>query len=379
MKFFIENKFFKKRIAAAYRVFLIIIFINSVSLLFPAAPIQKASLGSLSAGAARSKLISAAEAYLGTGYRYGGIDSRGMDCSGLVYASFKDAFKITVPRTAANLYAWAEKIPASELDRGDLVFFTTTGPGITHVGIYAGDGIFIHAPSGGTRTGVVYSRMDESYWHRTFAGAGRALPGDDNPAVAAATAAAGTTPGTPAASASAAPAPAATASYGNPATWTDSTGLFFGLGIEAGIGSLSYDFFGGAGFLAKAGYKGLFGPGFMISLEFRPCWDRYTGSWRFPLALSLGGDVFQVFAGPVAVNGDPQKIFAGTGSANVWFWEFGISAAFKPFQVSKGAASFFFELSCQPQKSIGSTFSIADLASNLRSSIGLRYLWLPAK
>ena len=130
----------------------------------------------LSAANARLMLILAAEKYLGTPYVYGGIDSRGLDCSGLIYASFKDSLNITVPRTADGLYSWTIRIPNEEMKPGDLVFFITSGPGISHVGIFAGDGYFIHAPSDGPNTGVIYSRLTESYWNRTFAGAGRAIP-----------------------------------------------------------------------------------------------------------------------------------------------------------------------------------------------------------
>ncbi|MCL2478457.1 MAG: C40 family peptidase, partial [Treponema sp.] len=195
-------------------ILLAFIIMNSTVLLFPAAPIQTASLGSMSAGSARSRLITAAQAYLGTVYRYGGMDLSGIDCSGLIYASFRDALRITVPRTTAALYSWAEKIPAGEMEPGDLVFFITTGPGISHVGIYIGKGTFIHAPSEGNRTGVLYSSLDDSYWRRTFAGAGRALPYDESLQEA-------NTPGL------------------NPAglsDWTGSKGLFFGFGMTAGAG-----------------------------------------------------------------------------------------------------------------------------------------------
>ena len=145
---------------------------------YPAPPVQKTSLGAISANQARLMLILAAEKYIGTPYRYGGLDSAGLDCSGLIYASFRDALNIAVPRMASGLYDWTERITVNEMKPGDLVFFITSGAGISHVGIFAGDGYFIHAPSDGPKTGVMYSRLEESYWRRTFAGAGRALPWD---------------------------------------------------------------------------------------------------------------------------------------------------------------------------------------------------------
>ena len=159
----------------------IIVFINvfySGHFHFSAVPIQIANLGGLSSSVARSKLISAAESYLGTPYRYGGLDSRGLDCSGLVFVSFRDSLKITAPRTAESIFQWTERIRDEDLKPGDLVFFITSGRRISHVGIYTGNGRFIHSQSSGPRTGVMYSRLDESYWKRTYAGAGRALPWD---------------------------------------------------------------------------------------------------------------------------------------------------------------------------------------------------------
>jgi len=126
---------------------------------------------------ARSRLLAAAGKYERTPYRHGGMDRRGLDCSGLVFASFHEALGISVPRNAESLYSWVEKIPIDKAQPGDLVFFRTTGGNrISHVGILTGEGRFIHSASSGPKTGVIYSRLDEKYWARTFAGAGRALP-----------------------------------------------------------------------------------------------------------------------------------------------------------------------------------------------------------
>ena len=129
---------------------------------------------------ARLWLLTAAARYEKTPYLYGGIDRNGMDCSGFVYTSFKDALGITVPRTAAALHSWAEKISTDKLLPGDLVFFKTgSNNAITHVGIYVGGNRFIHSASDGPSTGVIYSGLEEKYWARTYAGAGRALPAAD--------------------------------------------------------------------------------------------------------------------------------------------------------------------------------------------------------
>ena len=153
-----------------------LIFLVLTSNVFALIPIQGAALLGLSSTEARRKLLAEAESYLGTRYRYGGIDSRGMDCSGLVYASFKNSLDCSTPRTASGIYDWAEKIDRAELRPGDLVFFVTAGARISHVGIYVGRNVFIHSASEGPSKGVIYSRLDESYWNRTYRGAGRAIP-----------------------------------------------------------------------------------------------------------------------------------------------------------------------------------------------------------
>ena len=129
---------------------------------------------------ARFRVIVDACKYEGVPYRYGGTSKNSLDCSGFVYLSFRDALGVIVPRNAEGLYRWAEKIDIEEAQPGDLLFFRTTSRrNISHVGIYLGDRRFIHSASGGRRTGVIYSSLDESYWARTYAGAGRALPPSD--------------------------------------------------------------------------------------------------------------------------------------------------------------------------------------------------------
>ena len=84
---------------------------------------------------------------VGTPYRYGGADPRGFDCSGLVYYSYRKA-SIEVPRTAAEQYRQSTRVKISRLRSGDLIFFRISRDKLSHVGIYAGSGRFIHAPWG---------------------------------------------------------------------------------------------------------------------------------------------------------------------------------------------------------------------------------------
>jgi cell wall-associated NlpC family hydrolase len=119
--------------------------------------------------------VQAALALVGTPYRYGGVTPQsGFDCSGLVaYVLAQQA--VPVPRTVSEQYRLGKSISRSRLQAGDLVFFTTTGPGATHVGILtdAARGEFVHAPADGSRVRV--DRLDNEYWKRHWIGAKRVL------------------------------------------------------------------------------------------------------------------------------------------------------------------------------------------------------------
>lgn len=111
---------------------------------------------------------------VGTPYRWGGnTPEGGFDCSGLVHFVFADAAGRQIPRTTAQLAQMpAPPVHRKDLRTGDLVFFAS-GTTPDHVGIYVGDGRFVHAPnSGGT---VRLDRLDNPYWSRHYAGASRPL------------------------------------------------------------------------------------------------------------------------------------------------------------------------------------------------------------
>jgi cell wall-associated NlpC family hydrolase len=123
-----------------------------------------------------SNLVVGAMGFLGVPYRFGGNNSQtGFDCSGFVRAMYDKSMGLLLPRQAAEQAAATEKIDRSELKPGDLVFFNTMRRAFSHVGIYIGDGKFIHA----TRTGssVRVEDMNESYWQRRFDGARRVIEG----------------------------------------------------------------------------------------------------------------------------------------------------------------------------------------------------------
>lgn len=105
----------------------------------------------------------------GKPYRYGGSGPSGFDCSGLVHFAHREA-GISVPRTAQSQFRQARPVSPTALQPGDLLFFRVAGK-VSHVGLYAGDGRFVHAPSSGKRVEVV--ALDHPYWRRQLVGTGR--------------------------------------------------------------------------------------------------------------------------------------------------------------------------------------------------------------
>jgi cell wall-associated NlpC family hydrolase len=105
-------------------------------------------------------------------YRHGGLDpATGFDCSGFVRYVFRHSLGQDLPHSSASQYRLGAAVTRGAMKVGDLVFFRTHGKRISHVGIYLGDGRFIHSPSSGKRVSI--SSLDEHYWSKRFAGAKR--------------------------------------------------------------------------------------------------------------------------------------------------------------------------------------------------------------
>jgi cell wall-associated NlpC family hydrolase len=125
-----------------------------------------------------------AQRYLGVTYVFGGTTPNGLDCSGLVYIVYQE-LGVQLPRTSRLQYQVGEEVAREDLREGDLVFFNTTGQGVSHVGIYLEDGDFINAASNPGK--VMISNLSESYWDKRYLGARRVIsspipsdqPGED--------------------------------------------------------------------------------------------------------------------------------------------------------------------------------------------------------
>jgi hypothetical protein len=120
----------------------------------------------------RQELSQFAMQLLDIRYRRGGhAPSTGFDCSGFVHYVFAQVFGVDLPQNSAGQYQVGKQIARTDMKVGDLVFFKTHGKRISHVGIYLGEGRFIHSPTTGERVRV--SNLAENYWARRFAGARR--------------------------------------------------------------------------------------------------------------------------------------------------------------------------------------------------------------
>ncbi|MBP1728615.1 MAG: peptidoglycan-binding lipoprotein [Deltaproteobacteria bacterium] len=131
-------------------------------------PLQRKSAPQSDMGAIAART---AERFVGIPYRWGGDNVvEGMDCSGFVRAVY-NLCGINIPRTSAEQFRAGDRIPREELKDGDLVFFGASVDKINHVGIYVGNGRFVHAPRRGDEIKV--SAIDEKYFNERFVGAKR--------------------------------------------------------------------------------------------------------------------------------------------------------------------------------------------------------------
>ena len=132
------------------------------------------------AGDQAAGMVEQAMGLLGVPYRRGGnTESTGFDCSGFVRHLYEKSVGQILPRRAVDQARATEVIERDELKPGDLVFFNTMRRTFSHVGIYVGDGKFIHAPRAGKAVNI--DDMRSAYWKKRFNGARRVPVSSDNP------------------------------------------------------------------------------------------------------------------------------------------------------------------------------------------------------
>jgi probable lipoprotein NlpC len=300
------------------------------------------------------------------------MTSKGLDCSGLVCLSFKDAIGVNLPRSASGLYSWAEKISFDTAQPGDLLFFKTDNTGkITHVAIYLGNGYFIHSASSGPQTGVIYSNLNEQYWSRNFAGAGRAFP---------------ETPGyqftLTSGSSSSVWNNTQRGSSGTAASSGSGTNFLYGAAFAPtwkgiyGEGSIVRGF---TSQLRLGADTGLFNTRMLFGFELRPEYDSALGVFRLPFTLSWGfNDKFRIFAGPVISfgnaslsSGESERLYSGGTS---WLGTIGMTAAPFILKTKSGEFAPYIETAWQSYSYDGQNSNLsADFTAYFRFSTGLRW------
>jgi len=329
---------------------------------------------------ARNRVISSALSYENTPYRYGGITAAGLDCSGFIFLSFRDALGVSLPRSTSGLYSWVEKIPLEKMQPGDLIFFRTDSTGnITHVGLYLGNRRFIHAASAGPRTGVIINTLDEGNWTRNYAGAGRAFPEAAPGFLPLGISAAGSTPNRT----SSGTAEAKTnTSNSNGADSNEGNRFLTGVALAPTWNGFLKDGDVLRGFTSQlriALDTSIFYKKMILGFEVRPEYDGELGVFRLPFTLSWGfNDKFRIFAGPVISFGnatistkDSERQYSGGTS---WFGTAGITAA--PFIVKTDIGDFaiYAEAAWQSYFSDNNKYNLnADFSAAVRLSTGIRW------
>ena len=125
--------------------------------------------------AQRSEALLQALLALGLDYRYGGNSpATGFDCSGLVAHIYLEAWNVRLPRNSGAQSKVGTPVSLAELQAGDLVFYDTLKRPFSHVGIYLGDGKFVHAPKTGAQVRV--ESLKSAYWAQRYNGARRVEP-----------------------------------------------------------------------------------------------------------------------------------------------------------------------------------------------------------
>ena len=113
------------------------------------------------------------DSFLGTPYKEGGTSRLGMDCSGFVVEVYKKYAGFNLPHNTEKLFKLVKKVDKEKLGYGDIVFFSDSGFLPSHVGIYIGEGKFVHSTQG---YGVIVSSLEDERYRKSYIGARRVIP-----------------------------------------------------------------------------------------------------------------------------------------------------------------------------------------------------------
>jgi len=127
-------------------------------------------LGMPLTGRENASLIREVSNWMGMPFRLGGSTRSGTDCSGFIWAVYREVYNVSLPRTTEEMAYETRRIRRRNLREGDLVFFRMQRRKLSHAGIYLGNGYFAHAT---TSRGVMVNSLDEPYYRRRFARGGR--------------------------------------------------------------------------------------------------------------------------------------------------------------------------------------------------------------
>ncbi|AUH51094.1 hypothetical protein CXB49_09860 [Chromobacterium sp. ATCC 53434] len=136
----------------------------------PSRPSGDTSLSNISADGNGREILLYTIGLLDGGYQFGGSNPEaGLDCSGMVSYIYQNAVGIRLPHNAARIAALARPIPDTQMQVGDLVFFNTMNRPFSHMGLFIGDGKFVHAPR--TNSTIRVARLDNVYFAPRYEGA----------------------------------------------------------------------------------------------------------------------------------------------------------------------------------------------------------------
>lgn len=125
------------------------------------------------------RLYAFIDQWMGTPYKFGGLDHDGIDCSGLTLLLEQQVYGISIPRTTSQQVTVIKRKYEDELQEGDLVFFDYDGKQFSHVGVYLQNGYYVHASS---TKGVIIVKLHDPYTYKYFSRCGSVMPEQDNAA-----------------------------------------------------------------------------------------------------------------------------------------------------------------------------------------------------